>query len=100
MGFIQDQRMGSHEVDFGEGKVTVYFRKMSLFEMDLIEKAREKGTVDSIVQTVMIRARTDAGVLMFAEADRSKVIRQFNPDAVLELVKAINSFDVDGKSGN
>ena len=92
--------MQSIDVDFGDGLVTVYFRKMNLFEMDLIDKARSKGSVEGIVETVMARARDANGNVLFSKADRSKLVRQFDPDAVLELVNAMSAFDAGGDTGN
>jgi len=100
MGYIQEQEMGSHVVDFGEGEVTVHFRRMNLFEMDLVEKAATKGSVDAVVESVMLRSRTEAGVTMFQKSDRSKIIRQFDPEAVMSLVAAMNAFDAEGALGN
>jgi len=100
MGFIQDQPMQSVEVDFGDGSVTVYFRKMNLYEMDLIDKARDKGSVDGIVETIMVRARNENGNVLFSKADRSKIVRQYDPDEVLKLVNAMNAFDAEGPAGN
>lgn len=100
MGFIQDQDLESTEVDFGEGQVTVYFRPMNLFEMDLVDKAQAKGKVEGVVETVMARSRLDSGLLMFSKDDRSKVVKQFDPDAVLDLVNAMSKFDAGRKLGN
>lgn len=100
MGWIQEQQMGSVDVDFGDGEVTIHFRKMSLFEMDLIDKARSKGNVAGILETVMVRSRDENGHVLFSKADRSKIEKQYDPDAVLSVVDAMNAYDAEGKAGN
>ena len=94
MPFINEQDLEHVEADFGEGAVMVYFRKMSLFEMDLVDKAGEKGKVARIVETLMVRARTESNTLMFEKKDSSKIRRQFDPDAVLDVVNAMNKSDI------
>jgi len=100
MGYIQEQAMGSEQVDFGEGDVTIHFRKMNLFEMDLVDKARQKSSVESIVETLMVRARRADGSKFFDKKDRSKIMRQYDPDAVMLIVNAMNAFDAEGTAGN
>jgi hypothetical protein len=95
--------MQSIKVDFqdGAGERTVYYKKRNLDQMDRVMKAAEDGRVEVLVVTVLTRCLTEHGSLMFSEADKKTVRRDFDPGEVLRVVEAIREFDAEvEKPGN
>lgn len=101
MGEIGNHRLvGSVTVDLemGDGPVEVFWRRMSLSDMDRIEQAQSRGTVALVVESVLLRSRHENGTRMFQDKDREKVELNVNPDAASEIVNAMA--ESDNESGN
>lgn len=101
MGMLNHQRpLKSVEADFGEGPITIHWRKMSLLDMDKIQKAGERGQIPLIVETLFVRARTAAGTRLWPSSKRQevvdKIMTQYNPDEVGRVVVAMSDDERTG----
>ena len=86
----KDAPLESVDVDFGEGPVTVYYRKMNLFQMDRISKKAADSQVGGVIESLLLRARTADGLRLFKDSDRSKIEKQFDADEVFRVVTEMN----------
>ena len=99
----KDLELKSAEADFGEGPVTIYYRRMNLLEIDVIEKARPKGSVEVVFVTLVTRAREDNGLKMFdIKKDRQKILSQFDPGEVARVIQLFKESDAEemAEAGN
>lgn len=101
MSLFRERELRSVTVKFdGENPVEVYFKDMNLYQMDILDKAREKGSVEALVTQLVVRALDENGDRMFTEKDRSKILREFEPDAVIEVNRAMNKAREESSPGN
>jgi predicted component of type VI protein secretion system len=98
--------MKSLTADFGEGEVTVYYKKRTLYEMDQVSQATKYdkfGNVlnkpELVVLTMIYRARTEHGSYMFSASDKIKIMKEFDPDEVARVVLAMNK-QAEAEEGN
>ena len=86
----KDLPLESVDADFGDGPMVVYYRKMNLYEMDLIHAKRD-SMAQTIVETLFQRARDEQGHRLWrTPADREMIERQFDSDEVIRVVGAMN----------
>ena len=87
--------MESTTIDFGDGngEVAVYYKRRNLDQMDKVLQAQDKGHVEMLVTTLQTRCLTEHGSLMFSEADKRRIRKDFDPIAVIKMNNILREFD-------
>lgn len=95
----KDQPWSTVDADFGFGPVTVFFRKMNIWERRAIRAAREKSVEDFAVDSLFFRARNEAGLRLWTTSeDREKIERDFDADEVDRVIGIM--YGVPDEPGN
>ena len=82
-----EQPFKTVEADFGFGSVTIFYRKVNIYERRLIRAAHKKSDDDFYVENLFLRSRNESGARLWNEtADKEKIEREFDPDEVDRVV--------------
>lgn len=68
------------------GPLRIYYRPMSLKERDQIFRFVSKDSLESLVETLIVRARDEDGKKIFRPADRNELMREVDPDVIGRIV--------------
>jgi len=94
-----DQPFETAVADFGFGEVVVHFREMSLYEEDLIFKARDDSIHQFIIEHLFLRSRDESGSRIWkSKADREKIAMEFDAKEVKRVVNLM--CEVKSEPGN
>jgi len=87
--------MESTSIDFGDGsgEVVVYYKPRNLDQIDKVLQAQDVGEVEVVVVTIQTRCLTEHGSLMFSEADKRRIRKDFDPLAVIKMNRILREFD-------
>lgn len=80
-------------VELPDYELTVYFRPVTnlMQQQKVIELHQQGKIVEALVETVITRALDADGKKMFSSADRDELLREVNPDFVIQIATAINN---------
>ena len=94
-----DQPFEVVKADFGFGKVEIHFREMSLYEEDLIFRARDESIHQFIIEHLFLRSRDESGMRIWkSKADREKIARDFDATEAKRVVNIM--CEVKSEPGN
>ena len=85
-----DCELQSMTADFGQGAVEVYWREMSLKQVDKIDQARKKSDMAGLVECLVLRSLDEHGMRMFDQRHSESIWNQFDPDEVIRVVAEMN----------
>lgn len=80
-----------------EWGMDIFYKKSSTLreQTKVIELAQKGQTVEALVETLIMKARTEDGAKMFKPADKQVLMNEADPDTVIRIVGEMNSVDLD-----
>jgi hypothetical protein len=84
-------------IEVPEWNTTVYYYPTSTLkdESTILKLQQEGKTVDALVQSLIVKARTAEGHRMFTVADRITLLNEVDPQIVIRIASALNGVDTD-----
>jgi len=95
---LQDEAMPYVEVpEWGEEKepLKVYYKVMTLAQQDQIFKYVQEGSLKSLAQTLITRARKDDGSKMFRPANMTELMNLVDPKVIERICTGMAGDDPD-----
>jgi len=80
--------MGSVEVP--EWDSTIFFRPTTLAERNAIFKYSAQDSLESLAQTLIIRALNADGKRLWSNAKKKEMMEEWDPDVIASVVMAMN----------
>lgn len=71
--------------------LVIYWRPVNLQTKDRIFQKAAQGSLESLVTTLILRARDVDGAPLFREADRLRLMKHVDPDVIARIVTAMNA---------
>jgi len=72
-----------------EWDAEIYFKPLSLSDQDRIYKYVQKGSLESIAETLIVRSLNKDGSKMFTSANKTELMRMVDPDIMNKIVMAM-----------
>lgn len=84
-------------IDVPEWDCKVYFKSATTLKEEgrILELSQQGKSVEAIVESLIMRARTEDGSRMFAQADKPTLLNEVDPKVLIRIVGQMNSVDVD-----
>jgi len=73
-----------------EWDTTIYFKPTTLAQRNTIFRYVNDGSLESLVQTLIIRALDEDGKRLFSNADKKDLMEKVDPDVIVNVVSAMN----------
>ena len=83
-----DKQMG--EVVVPEWDVTIFFKPMNLSQQNRIFKYANEGSLESLVETLLIRALDADGRKLFSNSNKKFFMEKASPSLIADVVSAMN----------
>jgi len=83
-----DKQMG--EVVVPEWDVTIFFKPMNLSQQNRIFKYANEGSLESLVETLLIRALDADGKKLFSNSNKKFFMEKASPSLIADVVSAMN----------
>ena len=83
-----DKQMG--EVVVPEWDVTIFFKPMNLSQQNRIFKYANEGSLESLVETLLIRALDADGKRLFSNSNKKFFMEKASPSLIADVVAAMN----------
>jgi hypothetical protein len=79
-------------IEVPEWETTIYFKAATSFavEQKIIELHSKGNLVEALVETLVAKSLTADGKKMFTQADRVVLMRQVDPEIIINVVQAMN----------
>jgi|TARA_Y100000310_G_C20618160_1_gene781802 hypothetical protein len=77
-------------VAVSEWDAVIYFKPTTLAQRNRIFKYVNDGSLESLVETLLIRALDGDGKKMFSNADKKPLMEQVDPDVIVRIISAMN----------
>ena len=89
----QLKEMKSYYVE--EWDETIYYRKTSSLaqEAEVVELTRANKSIEALVVSIINKARTEDGKLMFRKHDKEAMMREVDPSVILRISSVLNGGD-------
>jgi hypothetical protein len=73
-----------------EWDTTIFFKPTTLAQRNTIFRYVNDGSLESLVQTLIIRALDEDGKRLFSNADKKDLMDKVDPDVIVNVVSAMN----------
>ena len=73
-----------------EWDTTIFFRPTTLAQRNTIFRYANDGSLESLAQTLIIRALDEDGKRLFSNADKKDLMEKIDPDVIANVVTAMN----------
>lgn len=73
-----------------EWDTTIFFRPTTLAQRNTIFRYANDGSLESLAQTLIIRALDEDGKRLFSNADKKDLMEKVDPDVIANVVTAMN----------
>ena len=73
-----------------EWDTTIFFKPTTLAQRNTIFRYVNDGSLESLVQTLIIRALDEDGKRLFSNADKKDLMEKVDPDVIVNVVSAMN----------
>jgi len=73
-----------------EWDTTIFFKPTTLAQRNTIFKYVNDGSLESLVQTLIIRALDEDGKRLFSNAYKKDLMEQVDPDVIVNVITAMN----------
>ena len=83
-----DKQMG--EVVVPEWDVPIFFKPMNLSQQNRIFKYANEGSLESLVETLLIRALDADGKKLFSNSNKKFFMEKASPSLIADVVSAMN----------
>jgi len=69
---------------------TIFFKPTTLAQRNTIFRYVNDGSLESLVQTLIIRALDEDGKRLFSNADKKDLMEKVDPDVIVNVITAMN----------
>tara|TARA_Y100001938_G_scaffold149909_1_gene238620 strand:- start:2769 stop:3143 length:375 start_codon:yes stop_codon:yes gene_type:complete len=73
-----------------EWDTTIFFKPTTLAQRNTIFRYVNDGSLESLVQTLIIRGLDEDGKRIFSNADKKDLMDKVDPDVIVNVVSAMN----------
>ncbi len=73
-----------------EWDTTIFFKPTTLAQRNTIFRYVNDGSLESLVQTLIIRALDEDGKRLFSNADKKDLMEKVDPDVIVNIISAMN----------
>ena len=73
-----------------EWDATIFFKPTTLAQRNTIFRYVNDGSLESLVQTLIIRALDEDGKRLFSNADKKDLMEKVDPDVIVYVITAMN----------
>jgi len=77
------------------GPLKIYVKPANLAIRDKIYKFASKGSLEALVETIILRAKDSDGLSLFTPADRKTFINDVDPDVIARVAGEISEDLID-----
>lgn len=78
----------------------IYYKPMNLVDQNKIFKFVREGSLESLVETLIVRARNEDGSKMFKPVHKTEFMRQVDPRVIERICEAMATDDEKDYSGD
>lgn len=84
-----------NSVEVPEWGTTIYFKPASLEQQNKIYKYIREGSLESLVETIIVRALNEGGKRLFTPANRLEFMKHVDPEVISRICEAMGGDDAD-----
>jgi LytS/YehU family sensor histidine kinase len=77
-------------VAVSEWDTVIFFKPTTLAQRNTIFRYVNDGSLESLVQTLIIRALDEDGRRLFSNADKKDLMEKVDPDIIVNVINAMN----------
>jgi len=77
-------------VAVSEWDTVIFFKPTTLAQRNTIFRYVNDGSLESLVQTLIIRALDEDGKRLFSNADKKDLMEKVDPDIIVNVITAMN----------
>jgi hypothetical protein len=77
-------------VAVSEWDTVIFFKPTTLSQRNTIFRYVNDGSLESLVQTIIIRALDEDGKRLFSNADKKDLMDKVDPDVIVNVITAMN----------
>ena len=88
--YREKMSQGLQSIEVPEWGSTIYYGALTLSDQEKINKYASTGSIHTIVETLIVRARDEEGKKLFAATDRTQLNESVDLEVLQDIVKAMN----------